>query len=355
MIVFWWSNFEKKLSFAMWQAIAARLTSRYIKYLTLPIGIVVGTIGYNLEQRLLQPKTIAYLDHSIADEREERLRRELAVNEMKSPSIMEEKSRIGPNGPNKQKKPVVKELEPVYESEDELTLDFVPESVNSVQESDDEEEVKRINKQPKEIYKVNVKQVDPFMVKHFYNVEVDPKGTVVSENVSASDIDYVIELEPYQSKAMKEEASRSSSRRQRQQSASSTSSQEYRNNNNRGPSQFPFRRYNNRYRPVQSYQNSRPGSSASSCSYKSKDYSTPHKGRSLTSSNADYEPYFSGGSESKTPTPSKDYNSMVSLTKRFGVELRFEDQKDVDDFDDNASLHSSVFDAPIMTFKNFSK
>ncbi|KAI6237567.1 hypothetical protein M3Y95_00279000 [Aphelenchoides besseyi] len=263
------------------------------------------------------------------------------------------------NGPNKQSKPVVKELEPVYESEDEFTLDVAPDYSDDVQESDEDEEVKQITKRPKEIIKVNVKQVykDPFAAKHFYDIDVDPEDNVVSEHVSASDVDYVIQLEPYESRAMKEESPRNSSWRQNGRSGSSNSSnQEYQGPNNRGPSQFPFRRYNNRYRPVQAYQNSRPGSSASTCSYKSQDYSISSKKPDSTVSNGDYEPDSSSGNESMTPTPSKDFNSMVSLTKRFGVELRFEDEDDdEEDFDDNASLHSSVFDAPIMTFKNFSK
>jgi hypothetical protein len=65
-------------------------------YVTLPIAIVVGTIGYKIEQRLSKPKEIPYLDHSIV---EERLKREMGAtnaNNLKESSIMEDKKRIVP-------------------------------------------------------------------------------------------------------------------------------------------------------------------------------------------------------------------------------------------------------------------
>lgn len=70
------------------------LAQRYVGYMTLPIAVVVGTIGYKLEQHFIKPKEIPYLDHSIV---EERLKREMDSNiDLKEFHMMEEKTRIVP-------------------------------------------------------------------------------------------------------------------------------------------------------------------------------------------------------------------------------------------------------------------
>lgn len=93
----------------MWTAIASRISKpclphfahpptfsaqQYVRYLTLPFAIVVGVIGYNIEQHLSAPKQIPYLDHSII---EERLEREMnSDEELRDFSLVKEKQRIVP-------------------------------------------------------------------------------------------------------------------------------------------------------------------------------------------------------------------------------------------------------------------
>ncbi|CAD5225580.1 unnamed protein product [Bursaphelenchus okinawaensis] len=54
------------------------VAQRYVRLLTLPIAIVVGTIGYAIESRVSTPKKIDYLEESVVDRR---LRRQLGISE----------------------------------------------------------------------------------------------------------------------------------------------------------------------------------------------------------------------------------------------------------------------------------
>ncbi|CAD5230198.1 unnamed protein product [Bursaphelenchus xylophilus] len=48
---------------------------RYVQILTLPVAIVIGTIGYSIESRISKPQKIEYLDESVV---ERRMRRQLS-------------------------------------------------------------------------------------------------------------------------------------------------------------------------------------------------------------------------------------------------------------------------------------
>jgi len=55
----------------MWPLIFAAART-YAPYVTLPIAIVVGSIGYYIETRYRKPQPIPYLDQSIVDSRLDR-------------------------------------------------------------------------------------------------------------------------------------------------------------------------------------------------------------------------------------------------------------------------------------------
>ncbi|KAM3717773.1 Small integral membrane protein [Dirofilaria immitis] len=52
----------------MWQI----LITRYSKILVMPVVVVIGAIGYFMEQKFSTPKKIPYLDASVKEEREKR-------------------------------------------------------------------------------------------------------------------------------------------------------------------------------------------------------------------------------------------------------------------------------------------
>ncbi|KAE9549360.1 hypothetical protein FO519_007435 [Halicephalobus sp. NKZ332] len=58
----------------MWYVVASRLSSRYVGYFVFPVAVVVGTVGYFVEQRLTTDrKEIPYLEKSLVQSRNERL------------------------------------------------------------------------------------------------------------------------------------------------------------------------------------------------------------------------------------------------------------------------------------------
>ncbi|KAI6222873.1 hypothetical protein M3Y99_01491800 [Aphelenchoides fujianensis] len=235
----------------MWHVIASRLGARYVTYITLPIAVVVGSIGYALEKRWAKPKTIAYLDQSIADQRERRLRREVGADDPLADRLdfADEKQRLVPRsslfvntaripllqpsrriemgkrkngisfrppkpagrGPNSQKPPQLWQVpEAPYQSDDEYTLDDNP-SVDLDLTMTTETEVEPepdLPPRPKEILKVHVQQVyrDPHMAKHKYGNGNPDYPEVVSGEACASEIEYKISLVPYESNALKEAA-----------------------------------------------------------------------------------------------------------------------------------------------------
>uniref|UniRef100_A0AC34F5I9 Uncharacterized protein n=1 Tax=Panagrolaimus sp. ES5 TaxID=591445 RepID=A0AC34F5I9_9BILA len=58
----------------MWQLIASRITTRAVGYISLPIAVIVGTIGVWFERRYTENrKEIPYLEKSMIQQRNERL------------------------------------------------------------------------------------------------------------------------------------------------------------------------------------------------------------------------------------------------------------------------------------------
>uniref|UniRef100_A0A8R1XW82 Uncharacterized protein n=1 Tax=Onchocerca volvulus TaxID=6282 RepID=A0A8R1XW82_ONCVO len=59
---------HKNKSLEMWQVLIAR----YSKILVMPFVVVIGAVGYFIEQKLSTPKKIPYLDASVKEGREQR-------------------------------------------------------------------------------------------------------------------------------------------------------------------------------------------------------------------------------------------------------------------------------------------
>uniref|UniRef100_A0A914EI74 Small integral membrane protein 12 n=1 Tax=Acrobeloides nanus TaxID=290746 RepID=A0A914EI74_9BILA len=79
----------------MWQVIIQRLSQQWVRYIVLPVAMVVGGIGVYAEGKLLpKKKPLPYLEHSRVEERINRLLEEDMSPETKS--LAEEKSRMVP-------------------------------------------------------------------------------------------------------------------------------------------------------------------------------------------------------------------------------------------------------------------
>ncbi|KAI6190702.1 hypothetical protein M3Y97_00147300 [Aphelenchoides bicaudatus] len=197
----------------MWAVIASRITQRYLGYLTLPVAIVVGTIGYKLEQHFVTPKQVPYLEHSIV---EERLKREMMESDanLREFHMTDEKSRIAitmgkkaaqkawtwgaqRKGPNRQVGPAKPEPPPESESDDSFTLDEPVENINLPASSDSEDDTHV----KKETVMVKVKQTykNPTIGRSLYG-PIDDNSDVVSANAKPDEIEYKIEIVPFEKK-----------------------------------------------------------------------------------------------------------------------------------------------------------